>query len=664
MDFTQALGPVGIPPECTKCEQYLPPDWAESICNDCKINESAAEAMKQYEDEQKKIVEEQVHHRLSNNKWAKENDRKNMNKLRYEIKAAEAKLALENRLRQNPRVPQSTTGIAAAPQNCRFDLPRSSDASGSFASSRDRSGSLSSMPAGVYRTISNSVAPGHVAPHSARRRLTREESVGPGNKVSRTGRIRQVGFLMEDQIPRHPVGSMGPPPPRVPQNSGNKHKTNRLAHAHSEDDGDLSETLSRSIECSTGSREQAGVPQRQDRHRGSAASYHNLVNRSHDRRPPEPTQRRHPLYETTTNHQSRTPADQRHSHDNADMTELSLDDQYPAATTGSAPRLKFNRVGRLVDTDDKYVLYSSLTNLLLTLQQSALPSFLQTLTSRRSTTEPEMARNLRPRNKYRTSQPMASVTSKRTGDSISARAPKSKRQKVVEQPEPVPRQPGRLHFNNSSASALDHVDEASAPYESDPATKKSWAVPKDVVAKAKFATYISGMDRSSAPNGFADAPDAVPDEDSALLDGNESDAHSDSHMNQVAVPLTEKMSMWHVKPAISDSALALQVEKQMKTMPSFVISNPSASDAEESRMVTEWEIGLVKNKRVQKKVKIVQIAVVIPSYVPGGSVASDSVSDSPVAGGPVAKTSAAFDDEGSDDDDGDDDDVGDARFDG
>lgn len=276
-----------------------------------------------------------------------------------------------------------------------------------------------------------------------------------------------------------------------------------------------------------------------------------------------------------------------------------------------------------------------------------------------------MARNLRPRNKSRTLQPMASVTSKRTGDSISARAPKSKRQKVVEEPEPAPRQPGRSHFNNSSASALDHV-EASTRYIPDPATKKAWAVPKDVVAKAKFATYISGMDRSSAPNGFADAPDAVPDDDFAVLDGSESDAHSGS---QVTVPLTEKMSMWHVKPAISNSALALQVEKQMKTMPSFVMPDPSASDAEESRMVTEWEIGLVKNKRVQK-VKIVQIAVVIASYVSGGSVASDSVSDSLVAGGPVAKTSAAFDDEDSDDDDGDDgddgdgDDVGDARFDG
>lgn len=351
MDFTQTLGPVGTPPECTKCEQYLPPDWAEPICNDCTINESAAEAMKQYEDEQKKIVEEQVHYRLSNNKWAKENDRKNMNKLRYEIKAAEAKLAFENRLRQNPRVPQSTTGAAAAPQNCRFDLPRSSGASGSFAPSRDRSGPLSSMPAGVYRTTSNSVAPRHVAPYPPPRRLTLEESVGPGNKVSRTGRIRQVGFLMDDQIPRHPVSSLGPPP-RIPQNSCNKHKTNRIAHI--DDDGDLSETPFLSIKRSTGSREQAGVPRRQDRHHGSAASYHNLVNRSRDRRPPQPTQCRLSLYETATNHQRRTPADQRHVHDAADMTELSLDDHYPAATTGSAPRLQFNRVGRLVDTDDKY----------------------------------------------------------------------------------------------------------------------------------------------------------------------------------------------------------------------------------------------------------------------------------------------------------------------
>lgn len=644
MDFTQALGPLGIPPECIKCEQYLPPDWAESICNECKINESAAEAMKQYEDEQNKIVEEQANHRLSNNKWAKENDRKNMNKLRYEIKAAEAKLALENRLRKNPRVLQSTIGAAPTPENRSFDFQRSSGTPGSVAPSRDRSGPLSPMPAGVYRIISNSVAPGHVAPHSARRRMTREESVGPSNKISRTGRTRQVGFLTEDQIPRHPVSSMGSPPPNIPQDTGNKHKTNRPAYADSEGDGDLLETPSRSIKRSTGSREKAGVPQRQDRHHSVAASYHNISNRSSDHRT-QTTQRRNSSNEEATSHQSRTPTDQRHLQDDADITGLSLDDEYPAATTGSAPRLQFNRVGRLVDSEDEYVLYSSHAGLLLTLQQSILPSFLQPLTSRRSTTEPEMARNLRPRNKCRASQSMTLVT-KRTGDSASARAPKSKRQKVPEQPEPVPRQAGRLHFNTSSASAFDHVDEASAPYISAPIPKKAWAMPKDVVAKAKFGIYRSGVDRSSTHSPLADAPDAVPSDDSALLDGNESDVHSDGPMSQVTVPLTEKMSMWNVKRAINDRALASQVDKQMKTMPSFVMSDPSVSDAEESRMVTEGEIGLVKNKPVHKKVKIIQIAVVIPSYVRGVS---------------VAKLSAASDDEDSDDDD---DRVGDVRSDG
>lgn len=157
-----------------------------------------------------------------------------------------------------------------------------------------------------------------------------------------------------------------------------------------------------------------------------------------------------------------------------------------------------------------------------------------------------MARNLRPRYKSRGSQPMAAVTSKRTGDSINARAPKSKRQKVVKQPEPALGQPGRSHFNSSTPSALDHVDEASAPHKTAPYSKKVWAVPKDIVAKAKFFISESGLDRLSGPNRFVDAPDAVPDDDSALLDGNESDAHSDSHISQATVPLTKKMSMWHV----------------------------------------------------------------------------------------------------------------------
>lgn len=652
MDFRQASESVGIPPECTKCEKYLPPDWVEFICSNCEINESAAEAMKQYEDEQKKIVEEQVHHRLSNNKWAKENDRKIMKKLRYEIKAAEAKLALENRLRQNPRVPQSTTGAPATPENRRFDFPRSSGPPGSFASSRDRSVPLTSMRAGVYSTISNSLAPGNVASHFARKRLTREESVEPGNKVSRTGRIRQVGFLMEDQIPQHSLGSMEPPPPRLPQNSGSKHKANVPTYVHSDDDDDdLLETRYRSVNHRARSRQQTAMSRRQDRHHDDAGSYHKLINTSRDYRPPQPTQGRHSLYQATTSRQSRTPADQPDAHDDADMAGLSLEDEYPPTITRSAPRPQFNRMGSLVDTDAEYVLYSSHTKLALTLQQSVFPSFLQTLTSRRSTTEPEMARNLRPRNRSRTSHPMTSVTSKRTGDSISARARKLKRQKVNEQPEPALRQPGRLHFNSSSASAFHHIDEASAPHKSAPYSKKAWAVPKDVVARAKLSIHGSGVDRLSAPNGFADAPDAVSDDDSALLNGYDSDTHSQSHMSQVTVPLTEKMSMWHVKPAISDSALALQVEKQMKTMPSFVISEASASDAEKSNMLKAWEIALAKNKLVQKKMKITQIAVFRPSHAPGGS----------VAGSPVAKSSTEFDDEDSDDDD---DDVEHARFDG
>ena len=651
MDFTQALGSVGIPPECTKCEQYLPPDWADSICNDCKINESAVEAMKQYKDDQKKIVEEQLHHRLTNNKWAKENDRKIMNKLRYEIKAAEAKLALENRLRQDARVPQSTTGTLAIPDNRRCDFPRSSGAPGSLASSRDRSGSLISMPEGAYSTVLNSIVPRHAAPQSRPKRLTREESVGPGKKVSRTGRIRQVGFLMEDQISHHPVGSTGPQPARIPQNSRSKHKANVPVYAD-RDDGDdhLPETPFRSVKHPARSGQQTANLRREDRHHDCAGSYHKPINISRDHRPPQLTQCRHSLYGATTNRESRTPTDHRHVHDEADMTWLSLEDEYPPATTRSPPRLHFNRMRRLVSTDDEYVLYSTDTNLPLMLQRSVLPSSLQILSSHRSTTESEMARNLRPRNKLCASQPMVSATSKRTGESISARAPNSKRQKIVEQPEPALRLPGRLHSTSSSASALDHVDEASAPHKSAPYIKKLWAVPKDVLAKAKFSIYESSLDRSFASNGFADAPDAVPDDDSALLDGSESDAHSDSHMSQVTMPLTEKMSMWHVKPATSDSALALQVKKQMKMISSFVMPDRKACDEEKSNMLAAWETAFAKDKPVQKKMKINQIAVVIPSYVPG----------SPVAGC-VPKSSAAFDDKDSD---GSHDDVGVALSDG
>lgn len=371
MDFTHALGPVSIPLECTKCERYLPPHWAEFICSDCKINESAAEAMKQYEDEQKKIVEKQVHHRLSNIKWAKENVRKITKKLKYEIKAAKAKLAVENRLRQNPRVSQSTSRSPATPKICSSDFPRSSGAPESFASYRDRSSSVTAMPAGVYSTILNSIAPIHVAPHSAPRRLTREESVGPGNNVSRTGRIRQIGFLLDDQIPRHPVGFIGPPPSCIPQSSWSKHKAIVPIYADSDDnDDDLPESSFRSVKHPARSRQQTVIPRRQHKHHDGAGTYHKLINTSRNHRLPQPAQSRHSFYETTISRQSRN---QRHVHNDADMTGRSLEDEYRPATTRSALRLQFNHMGHLVDTDDEYVLFSSYTNLPLTLRQSVLP---------------------------------------------------------------------------------------------------------------------------------------------------------------------------------------------------------------------------------------------------------------------------------------------------
>lgn len=87
----------------------------------------------------------------------------------------------------------------------------------------------------------------------------------------------------------------------------------------------------------------------------------------------------------------------------------------------------------------------------------------------------------------------------------------------------------------------------------------------------------------------------------------------------------------------------------MKTMPPFVMPDPSASDAEESNMATAWEITSAEDKPVQKKMKIIRIAVVIPSFVPGG----------PVADRHVAKLFTVFDDEDCDDNE---DHVGDATF--
>ena len=90
------------------------------------------------------------------------------------------------------------------------------------------------------------------------------------------------------------------------------------------------------------------------------------------------------------------------------------------------------------------------------------------------------------------------------------------------------------------------------------------------------------------------------------------------------------------------------------TIPFFVMPDPSASDAEESIMVSGREIGFVKNKPVYKKVKIIQIMAAPLRYVLGGSVASASVADQR-----VPKVSATSEDKGSDEDD---DDVEDASF--
>ena len=174
-------------------------------------------------------MEEQAHHRLSNNKWAKENNRKNMNKLRYEIKAAEAKLACENGINQNARVLQSTLEAASSLGSRSFHFQGSSGTPRSVAPSRDRSGTLLFMPASVYRTILNPVAPRHVTPYSAPRRMTHGKLAGPNTKIFKRERIRRFNISTEDPFSHHPVAPMGPRPPRIAQDSGIHHKTNRPA---------------------------------------------------------------------------------------------------------------------------------------------------------------------------------------------------------------------------------------------------------------------------------------------------------------------------------------------------------------------------------------------------------------------------------------------------
>ena len=160
---------------------------------------------------------QQLQARYKGEKWQKEMERRRKGELKEAVRVKEA-YAAALAMRPPP-----------APRE-RFENGRpihrtvSGSSNGRHGPAADRPN-----PRDVYLTISRAMAQKASAP-SGPRRLSKERSVGPGNKVSNTGRARQAGFLTAIDNDSHdllesPVVSMAPPP-RPSKHKTNKHKEN------------------------------------------------------------------------------------------------------------------------------------------------------------------------------------------------------------------------------------------------------------------------------------------------------------------------------------------------------------------------------------------------------------------------------------------------------
>lgn len=122
----------------------------------------------------------------------------------------------------------------------RFGTNRLFGVSGSGSSSRHSSATGRPMPDNVYSTISRAVGSRMSAP-SGPRRFPRDSSVDLGNKVSKTGRVRQAGFIVEDDddLPVNPIGSMAPPSRPQTHNEDKYNKENRRHYNYYDNSDDL-----------------------------------------------------------------------------------------------------------------------------------------------------------------------------------------------------------------------------------------------------------------------------------------------------------------------------------------------------------------------------------------------------------------------------------------
>lgn len=158
---------------------------------------------------------------------------------------------------------------------------RSSNASAGLSSSRYSTASVRPFPSSsVCHTISRAIAP-RILARTAPRRLSREKSAGPGNKVSNTGRVRQAGFLIgdDDPLPQNPIQSMMSPP-RQPKHHI-KYRENRRYDDN--DDDDLPENPVHSMQPPPRPKERIRIhKQRENRGDGDTDSPQTSFDRTRD----------------------------------------------------------------------------------------------------------------------------------------------------------------------------------------------------------------------------------------------------------------------------------------------------------------------------------------------------------------------------------------------
>lgn len=167
--------------------------------------------------------------RYSGKKWQKEMQRRSETRLRQDMRAQEAELASAIRRTPQPRI-----------HGARFKTNHPLCVSESVSSSRYSPSPLRSMPNSIYNTVSGAIGSRMSAP-SALRRSSRDDSVDLATKVSKTGRVRQAGFIVEDdddELPLNPIGSMAPPHRPLKQNVDKYNKEDKRIYDYEDDDGD------------------------------------------------------------------------------------------------------------------------------------------------------------------------------------------------------------------------------------------------------------------------------------------------------------------------------------------------------------------------------------------------------------------------------------------